>query len=175
MKFRTLNADEIEVRIQSVRQGAKQKGAILLLYKDARCDMNILDETLGAENWQRTHKEIKGNLYCTVMIRTEHGWIGKEDCGTESNTEAVKGEASDSFKRACVNVGIGRELYTAPFIWVGDDKCTITEINGKFQCNDKFYVESIEYDDKRRISGITIIGKKNNRQEYIAFAWEREK
>lgn len=120
-KFRDLNADEIEVRVQSV----KQNGVILLLYKNARCDMNILDETVGAANWQREHYECKGNLFCRVGINVNFDkpdkperYIWKSDCGVESNTEAQKGEASDSFKRACFNWGIGRELYTSPFIWV---------------------------------------------------------
>ena len=93
MKFRDLTANEIECRVQSV----KQNGLVLLLYKDARCDMNILDETVGAENWQREHYECKGNLFCRVGIRHLDGWVWKSDCGTESNTEAQKGEASDSF------------------------------------------------------------------------------
>lgn len=176
MKFRTLEPDEIEVRVQSIRQGQKEKGAILLLYKDARCDMNILDETVGAENWERSHKEIKGNLFCTVGIRymEKDRWqyTGKEDCGTESNMEAVKGEASDAFKRACFNWGIGRELYTAPFIWVGESKADIVERKGKDICLDKFKVDSIEYDDKRRIKGLTIIGRKPKGTEYVAFTWE---
>lgn len=120
MIFRPLRADEIECRIGSV--GAK--GFTMLLYKDARCDMNILDETVGEFNWQRDHKEIKGVVYCGVAIYnrevyTEDGrWVWKWDAGAESYTEKEKGEASDSFKRACVNWGIGRELYTAPLIFI---------------------------------------------------------
>ena len=108
--FRLLNADEIEARVATVNE----YGVTLLLYKDARCDMRILDETVGAFNWRRMHT--RDNANCTVLIKnTETGeWIGKEDTGTESNTEAQKGLASDSFKRACFNWGIGRELYTAP-------------------------------------------------------------
>ena len=153
-KFRDLRADEIEIRIQSV----KQNGLILLLYKDARVDMNILDETVGAENWQREHYECKGNMYCRIGINTNYNkpdapdrWVWKSDCGTESNTEAQKGEASDSFKRAGFNWGIGRELYTSPFIWIPADKCKIE--NGK--CYDKFEVEKIAIEDKR-ITGLAI-------------------
>lgn len=110
MEFRALNADEIDVRVQNIAKDSS--GVILLLYKDARVDMNILDETVGCENWQREHYECKGNLFCKVGIRTKSGdWVWKSDCGIESNAEAKKGEASDSFKRACFNVGIGRELY----------------------------------------------------------------
>ncbi len=153
MTFRDLTPDDIEVRIQSV----KQNGLVLLLYKNARVDMAILDESVGAENWQREHYECKGNLFCRVGIRvtTEDGkseWTWKSDCGTESNTEAQKGEASDSFKRACFNWGIGRCLYTAPFIWVPASKCNIN--NGK--CYDRFVVERIKIENKR-ITALSII------------------
>ena len=156
MKFRDLTADDIEVRVQSV----KEKGIVLLLYKNARVDMNILDETVGPECWQREHYECKGNLFCRVGIdinyrhaELDSEWVWKSDCGVESNTEAQKGEASDSFKRACFNWGIGRELYTAPFIWVPSHKCN-PFVNGK--CYDKFVVEKIVIKDKR-IVAISII------------------
>ena len=111
MKFRRLNANEVDVRVNIV----KENGLGLLLYKDARVDQNILDETVGSLNWQRDHKEIKGNVYGGIGIYNQELslWIWKWDAGVESNTEAVKGEASDSFKRAGFNWGIGRELYTA--------------------------------------------------------------
>ena len=152
MQFRDLTADDIEVRVQSV----KQNGLILLLYKNARVDMAILDETVGPENWQREHYECKGNLFCRVGINftatATPNWVWKSDCGVESNTEAQKGEASDSFKRACFNWGIGRELYTAPFIWVPASKCNIS--NGK--CYDRFAVEKIAVENKK-IVGLSII------------------
>ena len=155
LKFRDLTADEIDCRVQS----CKENGLVLLLYKNARVDQNILDETVGAENWQREHYECKGNLFCRVGIDTNAltenavpRWVWKSDCGTESNTEAEKGEASDSFKRACFNWGIGRELYTAPFIWIAADKCNIK--NGK--CYDKFAVEKIVIENKT-IKAISIV------------------
>ena len=116
MDIRKLKASEIEVMPKIV----KENGCMLLLYKDARCDMRILDETFGSNNWQRKHSVINGNLFCQVSIWDEEKeqFIIKEDVGVESHTEKEKGQASDSFKRACFNVGIGRELYTAPFIWV---------------------------------------------------------
>lgn len=169
MNFRDLYADEIEVRVQSV----KQNGIVLLLYKNARCDMNILDETVGAEKWQREHYECKGNLFCRVGIETEDGyWVWKSDCGVESNTEAQKGEASDSFKRACFNWGIGRELYTAPFIWVPADKCNIQ--NGK--CYDKFEVEKIVIEGKK-IMAISILNnsvRSENLKDKRCFVWQRQ-
>lgn len=149
-KFRELKADEIEVRVQS----AKETGCVLLLYKDARCDMRILDETVGAENWQREHYECKGNLFCRVGIYNPErdSWAWKSDCGTESNTEAQKGEASDSFKRACFNWGIGRELYTSPFIWIPADKCRIVRKGQGFACYDNFSVKSIQITDGKIVS-----------------------
>ena len=161
MEFRELTAEDIEVRVQSV----KQNGLVLLLYKNARVDMTILDETVGAENWQREHYECKGNLFCRVGIRqAADDWVWKADCGTESNTEAQKGEASDSFKRACFNWGIGRELYTSPFIWVGADKCSIQ--NGK--CYDKFAVEKIKVENKK-IVGLSIV---NLTAKQRCFVWQ---
>lgn len=146
MKFRDLTVADVECRVQSV----SEKGAVLLIYKDARCDMNVLDETVGAENWQREHYECKGNLFCRVGIRTDGGeWVWKSDCGTESNTEPQKGEASDSFKRACFNIGIGRELYTAPFIFVKNGDCTIIKNDkGRLCCNDRFDVVKMTVENK---------------------------
>ena len=150
--FRLLHADEIEARVATVNE----KGCSLLLYKDARCDMNILDETVGAMNWERTHS--RDNANCTVSIwdKDKEQWISKEDTGTESFTEKEKGLASDSFKRACFNWGIGRELYTAPFIWISADKVNLSQKNGKYTTYDKFVVEAIRYDEKRQISALSI-------------------
>jgi hypothetical protein len=154
-KFRVLNADEIECRVAR----CTENGAQLLLYKDARCDMNILDETVGANNWQRQHMEHRGNLFCAVGIKENGEWVWKEDAGAESNTEAEKGHASDSFKRACVNWGIGRELYTSPFIWVSG---VSVQDRGKWVCRETFTVKAITYDDKRKINGLTIVDKSGN-------------
>lgn len=151
LTFRDLRADEIDVRVAMVKDTDKVKGVSLLLYKDARCDMNILDETVGAYNWQRRHSRENANCIVSIWDEDKEQWISKEDVGTESNTEAVKGLASDSFKRACFNWGIGRELYTAPFIWVSSPDVKI--INGK--CYDKFSVHSITITDKK-ITGLEI-------------------
>ena len=126
--MRALRPDEIEVRVGQVYNG----GCVMLLYKNARVDMAILDETFGPMGWQRDHKEIKGNMYCGIGIYNEQSgyWVWKWDAGTESNTEKEKGEASDSFKRAGTNWGIGRELYTAPFIWL-DVATDSFQLNGK--------------------------------------------
>lgn len=144
LKFRQLRADEIECRIAQISK--KMTGLSLLLYKDARCDMNILDETVGSLNWQRHHSRDNANCIVSIWDEKKKQWIEKEDTGTESNTEAAKGLCSDSFKRSCFNFGIGRELYTAPFIWVSSDNCKIEKTEqGKIVCNDKFGVLSIEY------------------------------
>ena len=141
MKFRDLKADEIDVRVGT----ATDKGISLLLYKDARVDMNILDETVGVENWQRFHSRDNANCIVQIWDENKKQWISKEDTGTESNTEKEKGLASDSFKRACTCLGIGRELYTAPFIWIPKDKLNI---NDKGKITDKFYVLEIGIKDK---------------------------
>lgn len=143
LKFRQLRADEIDCRVAQI----KETGLTLLLYKDARCDMNILDETVGAMNWQRAHGRDNANCVVSIYDPDKKMWVSKEDTGTESNTEAEKGLASDSFKRACFNWGIGRELYTAPFIWVKSDKCEIKEKGGRYSCYDKFAVLDIKYKD----------------------------
>lgn len=162
MKFRDLTKDEIECRVQS----CKENGLVLLLYKDARCDMNILDETVGVLNWQRHHLRENANCIVSIWDDEKKQWIEKEDTGTESMTEAAKGLCSDSFKRACFNLGIGRELYTAPFIWIKAENCNIK--NGK--CYDKFKVEKIRIENKR-ITGLAIW---NETKDQRAFSWVEE-
>ena len=159
-EFRELTASEIDVRIQSIAKVKNEVVAYLLLYKDARCDMNILDETVGPTGWQRSHRVIGDRLYCQVSIYDEDKkeWITKEDVGTESNTEAEKGHASDSFKRACVNWGIGRELYTAPSISVKLAENEFYDDKGKPKSKAKFYVKSIDY-KKSNICSIWYLSK----------------
>lgn len=161
MNFRLLKADEIECRVATV----KENGVSLLLYKDARVDQNILDETVGAENWQRKHEIIGGNLFCSVGIYVEsrNEWVWKQDVGTESYTEKEKGQASDAFKRACFNWGLGRELYTAPFIWVTD--ADIKGKDGRFTTYDRFEVKEIGYTDKK-ITKLSIVNAKSRKVVY---------
>lgn len=140
MGFRDIKPNEVEVRVGT----ENEKGVTLLLYKNARTDAAILDETVGPDKWQCKFYEIKGVLFCSVGILTDNGWIWKDDCGTESNMEAQKGEASDAFKRACFKWGIGRELYTAPFIWVPSSLyATFKKSNGKDSCKDRFAVSRL--------------------------------
>ena len=153
-QFRKLKANEIEVRIAQVNKG----GVNLLLYKDARVDQNILDETFGIFGWKRSHQLIGDRLYCTVEVRNNDTgeWISKQDVGTESYTEKEKGQASDSFKRACFNLGIGRELYSAPEIFYPKSKLAAYEDDAKPKCYDKFRVKSISYADDGTIAKVTI-------------------
>ena len=167
MEIRLLRADEIECRIGTINE----KGLSLLLYKDARADMKILDETFGVFGWKRTHQSIDGNLYCTVEIwdNEKKSWISKQDVGTVSYTEKEKGQASDSFKRACVSVGIGRELYSAPFIWVSAQKCNIQRRNDKLICYDKFSVSEISYSKDREIIALSIVNGDTGEVVYSMF------
>lgn len=163
LDFRTLKAEEIECRVGQINED----GFTLLLYKDARCDMNLLDEVCGKENWQREHKEIKGNIYCGVSIYDyeKMSWVTKWDCGTESCTEKEKGESSDSFKRACVNWGIGRELYSAPLIKIKGH----VKKNSKGKLVPAFWrieVTEISYNEKREIGHLIIKGDNDIIFEY---------
>lgn len=162
-KFRLLEPRDIDCRAaQVVSRKDGSVSACILLYKDARVDQSILDETFGIFGWQRRHELIGDRLYCTVSVRNpETGeWVSKQDVGTESNTEKEKGQASDSFKRACFNFGIGRELYSAPRIWISlNEREYYTNAGGKVAmspyCN--FSVKSIEYDESRNVSGLVIV------------------
>lgn len=155
VEIRTLRAEEIQCR---VLQTAKNNAwAQLALYKDARCDQAVLDETFGVFGWKRSHQLIDTELFCTVEIYDEvtKQWVAKQDVGKESFTAKEKGEASDAFKRACVNIGIGRELYSAPkdlFINLCQDDLT----NGKVR-NNWFFVSEISYNEARKINKLVIV------------------
>lgn len=176
-RIRLLKAEEIECRISVIREN----GLSLLLYKDARVDQRILDETFGPFGWKRSHQSIEGNLYCTVEIYDDgkKEWVAKQDVGTTSYSEKEKGQASDSFKRACFNWGIGRELYTAPFIWIQGELANIQRKGDKLYCNDHFKVASIGYNDNREIVSLVIVNTKGEcvytMQENIASGMERKK
>lgn len=144
LNFRNLKASEIDVKPQTV----KENGFSLLLYKNARVDMDVLDETVGPMNWQRKHSRENANCIVSIYDEDKKIWVEKEDTGTESFTEKEKGLASDSFKRACFNWGIGRELYTSPFIWISDSKYIKKNKEGKLTLTDKFSVKEITVVDK---------------------------
>lgn len=155
LNFRNLKASEIDVKPQTV----KDNGFSLLLYKNARVDMDVLDETVGAMNWQRKHSRENANCIVSIYDEDKKIWVEKEDTGTESFTEKEKGLASDSFKRACFNWGIGRELYTSPFIWISDSKYIKKNKEGKLALTDKFSVKEITIIDKV-ITDLEIIDSK---------------
>ena len=163
MKFPLLTADDIEVKVQKVTD----KGAVGVLYKTARTDMRLLDDVVGT-SWQDEYREVKGNLYCKISIWDEKmGWVGREDCGVESREDddnnQKKGEASDAFKRAGTKWGIGRELYTSPFIFLAVPTKARDGGRGYDLANrfTRFEVSHIEYIDNR-ISALTIIDDKGN-------------
>lgn len=153
--IRLLRADEIECRVASI----SEKGLSLLLFKDARVDQKILDETFTPFGWRRTHQSIDGKLYCTVEVwdESKEQWIAKQDVGTESYSEKEKGQASDSFKRACFNWGVGRELYTAPFIWIPAELANIEKRGDRYVTKDRFRVQAIAYNARREISALSIV------------------
>lgn len=167
--FSPLQACDIECRIAVVRK----TGVSLLLYKDARVDMRALDSSVGRMNWQRSHQIIDGNLYCTISIWDEEKkqWVSKQDVGVESYAEKEKGQASDSFKRAGFNWGIGRELYTAPFIWIPSSKCEISAKGDGYTCSDRFKVRSIQVED----GNITALEITNEKTGNLVFSWGKTK
>lgn len=164
--FRNLRADEIDVRINQIASNY----CTMLLYKDARCDMNILDETVGSMNWKREHTRDNANCIVSIYDSEKNMWISKEDTGTESFSEQEKGLASDSFKRACVNWGIGRELYSSPNIITFPNKEMgikgkaefYENENGKYTTKTRFWVEMIDYDDNDNIQDLVIRDNKNH-------------
>jgi len=173
IKIRALKADEIECKVAQV----SAKGVQLLLYKDARCDKRILDETFGMMKWADCYSEIKGNLYCSIMLYDEETgmWIQKQDCGVESAFgDKEKGEASDAFKRACFNVGIGRELYTKIFIWINAETVPSgkKDKSGKdiYKLKDQFKSWCVNYietdNEKEKITYIEIADAKTKQVEF---------
>lgn len=165
LHFRNLKAKEIECRVGTINE----KGLTLLLYKNARVDQDLLDETVGPYNWKREHSRENANCIVSLWDDEKQQWIAKEDTGTESNTEKEKGLASDSFKRACFNWGIGRELYTAPFIWIPADRFSLETRNNRPTTRDHFSVAKITYkkDEKgnelKQIENIAIVNEKTHK------------
>ena len=165
LEFRPLNANEIEIRVgTTVKQkengkvakdeygNDKIKGFFLLLYKNARVDQVVLDETVGTFNWQCKYYQVKNTMVCSVGIYNEERgeWLWKDNGGDDDfNTEQVKAELSDSFKRACFNWGIGRELYYAPKIYVATNTNNTTGAH--------YSVKQIQYDNNKRITRLVII------------------
>lgn len=164
LKFRTLEASEIECRVNQINEW----GLDLLLYKDARVDMDLLDEVVGVDKWKREHNRDNKNCVVSIWSTELNQWISKEDTGVASFAASEKGLASDSFKRACVNLGIGRELYSAPRIKIPADKCKIEKNKkGNLVCYDGFFVEAIKYDDHRKIIGLSIKNERTGKRVFV--------
>ena len=164
IKFRTLKADEIDCRIAQI---SKTGSGMFLLYKDARVDMSLLDEVVGPMNWKREHTRDNANCIVSIWDDEKKIWVSKEDTGTESNTEKAKGLASDSFKRACFNWGIGRELYTAPTVWVkplaGEDI--------KFL---KLHCSKICYNENREITTLELTDNEGVVRFQFPYKWNQQ-
>ena len=164
--MRTLKPDEIECRVNIINE----KGLSLLLYKNARTDMNILDEVYP-DRWACEYREIKGNLFCGISVLINNEWVTRWDCGVESredgNGNEKKGEASDSFKRAGTKWGIGRELYTAPkLIWISASDYEGKEVKGKLTTYDTFSVTEIGTENGT-ITSLKIINDKTKKIVYV--------
>jgi hypothetical protein len=157
--MRTLKAEEIEIRVGAT--SANKPKAMLLLYKDARCDMAVLDELFGPENWQSRYEKIDGVLYCSIGVFNESigQWVFKQSNGIESqgtgddDPNNKKGEASDAFKRAGFMWGIGRELYEWKDLWIDYDKQ-----KDKYE---RFRVTKIAYDGNGQPKDLIIVNSKN--------------
>lgn len=164
---RGLHPDEVECRIGRVSKSGR--GLSLLLYKTSRTDMALLDETFGPMGWRCSYEEVKGVLNCTLSVYdADRGlWVDKQAAGTESDMESEKGESSDALKRAGFLWGIGRELYTAPFIWIKAEDCDIR--NGR--CRDSFAVDAMEVADGR----ITALAIGNERTRKVVYRWSADR
>ena len=164
INFRPLTANEIECRVGNVAKSGN--GFFLLLYKNARVDQTILDETFGAWNWQSKYYQVKNTMVCSVGVYNEKRgeWIWKDNGGDDDyQAEQVKAELSDAFKRACFNWGIGRELYYSPKIWINATNDNTTSA--------RYSVKVIEYDDKKRITRLVII---NDKTKEVVFLFGKE-
>lgn len=170
-----VDVKDIDFRVQSINKG---KYATILAYKDARYDMNVLDDVVGPGNWQKDYRTIDGRLYCRVGINVlgDDGerWVWKEDVGTESNTEAEKGQASDSFKRACFNWGIGRELYDFPIISVKLNDDEVNEVGGRMKASWGLKLREWSWGATRSKDGQLILLAAKDQKGAVRFIWKHE-
>jgi len=164
-----LTIDQIDFRIQSI---TKNGYAIFLAYKDARVDMNRLDAVYGVEFWQKKYELINGNLFCSVGVWNKelNQWVWKQDVGTESQTEKEKGEASDAFKRACFNLGIGRELYEYPLIRIKLTEAEYKEENGKGKATWDLRLKEWTWYSEFTNDKLTYLGCKDEKNN-VRFQW----
>lgn len=170
-----LSIDQVEFRVQSINKGGY---ATLLVYKDARADQQRLDDAVGPLNWQRRHTGGNHNCIVSIWCDEKKEWVAKEDTGTESNAEAAKGLASDSFKRACFNWGIGRELYNYPDLsvklnsneWRLDDKRKDKWGNAKPVSTWDFKIKEWVWYSEFEGNKITFLAAKDDKNN-IRFKW----
>jgi len=166
---RPLDISDVDFRVQSINNGGY---ATILAYKDARVDMNRLDEVCGIGYWKRDFREIGGKLYCGVAIYNKEisEWVWKWDVGTESMTEATKGLASDAFKRACFNLGIGRELYDYPVISVKLNDNEWTKDGGRPKQTYNLHIRDWKWYSEFTDGKITFIAAKDEKGN-VRFKW----
>jgi hypothetical protein len=163
-----LTIDQVEFRVQSINKGGY---ATILAYKDARVDQQRLDEVVGPLNWQRQHLHSNHNCIVSIWCGEKQAWVSKEDTGTESNTEQQKGLASDSFKRACFNWGIGRELYDYPLIQIKLNQNEFRMDNGKAKATWELKIKEwtwvSQFGDDKKMSFLGAIDQNGKTR----FAW----
>ena len=162
--FRLLTAGEIECRVAQAGKSGERVWCSVLIFKDARVDQRVLDETVGPMNWKVGYAEVDGKIYCTVSIwdGEKKEWISKQNVGVESNTEKEKGQASDALKRACFTWGLGVELYSSPKIFIDLKDGEYSEKDGKIKCRAEFFVRTIGYDENRVVNDLVIIDRHGN-------------
>ena len=161
LEFRDLRPEELEVRVGNTLKN--QKGETyafqVMIYKTARADMQVLDETLGVFGWKNNYYQVKNTMVCSISIwdSEKQQWINKDNGGDDDfNTEQIKAELSDSMKRAGFNVGIGRKLYTLNKLYM------VIEISEENTTKSRYAVQDIEY-DKLGITHIVIINTKTKK------------
>ncbi len=140
-----LCAGQIEFKVSQVT--SDKNGVVwasILAYKDARVDMEMLDDVCGRNNWQvKYERDSKGVLQCAVGVWDETkamgsgDWVWKTSNGVPSDFESEKGEYSDAFKRACFMWGIGRQLYDFPSIWIQLSEGDYYERDGKVKVSSR--------------------------------------
>lgn len=159
---------DIDFRVQSINNNGL---ACLISYKDARVDMNRLDAVCGGM-WQNKYELIDGNLHCGIGIKFGDEWVWRFDVGTESNTEKIKGEASDAFKRAATRWGIGRELYNHPRIFVQLLQHEFTPGNAQYKAKATFGLKldqwhwEVDYDDNLQVTRMAAFDERGNQRYF---------
>lgn len=173
MLQKPLTMNQIDFRVQSINTG---RYVTILAYKDARVDMQRLDDVVGPLGWKRRHIRDNHNCIVSIFNPETNEWVSKEDTGKESNAEAEKGLASDSFKRACFNWGIGRELYDYPLIsFQLSEEETVKTTTGGFRPSWKLNLKDwkwyAEWDEDGKVS---YLGCRDTNDQ-VRFTWGESK